>query len=283
MSISNLPFFSIITPSLNQGEFIERAIKSVINQKYPNFEHIIIDGGSTDKTLAIIKRYKHLKWISQPDNGHIEAVNKGLGMARGKVIGLLNTDDYYQPDAFFSVARAFSQSDKIEAVVGNCNVVDEKGRFIEFNKPSVKFEELLQVWRYQHPYNPSAYFYYKDIHKIIGSYQVKYGAPYDYKFLLELSHKFNVYYIDQTLGNFRYYPGTITYKSRNNDLRNKIKISREYWGGAFSFNFYKYYFSLLFFLYIFPVPPKIISWLRKKVALRTRVKKYIDQAARKIS
>lgn len=77
---SKQPYFSIITPSLNQGQFIEQAIKSVLKQNYPSFEHIVIDGLSTDNTLQILGKYKHLKWISEPDDNCVEAVNKGVTM-----------------------------------------------------------------------------------------------------------------------------------------------------------------------------------------------------------
>jgi glycosyltransferase involved in cell wall biosynthesis len=84
------PFISVVTPSLNQGMYIEENIKSVLNQKYPNFEHIIIDGGSTDGTIDILKEYRHLIWISEKDRGQSEAINKGFRKAKGDIIGWLN-------------------------------------------------------------------------------------------------------------------------------------------------------------------------------------------------
>ena len=92
--------FSIITPSFNQGEYIEDNIKSVLYQKNVLVEHIIIDGGSTDKTLEILKKYNHLKWISEKDRGQTHALNKALELTTGDIIGWLNADDYYEKNIF---------------------------------------------------------------------------------------------------------------------------------------------------------------------------------------
>jgi glycosyltransferase involved in cell wall biosynthesis len=94
-----LPLVSIVTPSLSQGEFIEEAILSVLEQDYPRIEHIVVDGGSTDGTLDVLHRYQHLRWVSEPDGGQADALNKGFGMAHGEIYGWLNSDDLYLPGA----------------------------------------------------------------------------------------------------------------------------------------------------------------------------------------
>ena len=86
---------SIITASYNQGDFIEDAILSVMNQGYSNYEHIIIDGESNDGTISILEKYKHLKWVSEKDSGQTDALYKALKLAQGEIIGQLNADDYY--------------------------------------------------------------------------------------------------------------------------------------------------------------------------------------------
>ena len=92
---------SIITPSFNQGEYIEQTILSVLNQSYKNFEHIICDGGSTDGTVDILKKYKHLVWVSEKDAGQSDALNKALSICTGDIIGWINSDDYYHSDDIF--------------------------------------------------------------------------------------------------------------------------------------------------------------------------------------
>ncbi len=114
---SSLPRISIITPSCNQGKFIEKNIKSVLNQHYKNFEHIVIDGGSKDNTVAILKKYSHLKWVSEKDSGQSHAFNKGLKMATGQIIGWINSDDYLVKNIFREVAGSFDKN--TDWVIGN--------------------------------------------------------------------------------------------------------------------------------------------------------------------
>src|ERR1700761_5899979 len=115
---------SIITPCLNAETSIVRAIESVRDQNYKNWEHIIVDGGSTDGTLAILAKYPHLKVRSGPDAGQADAMNKGIEMASGDIISFLNADDYYFPEAFLKVAEAFD--DQTDFVVGNVLVKSKR-------------------------------------------------------------------------------------------------------------------------------------------------------------
>jgi glycosyltransferase involved in cell wall biosynthesis len=101
------PLISIITPSFNQGAYIEQTILSVLHQDYGHVEHIVVDGGSTDATLDVLRRYPHLKWVSEKDRGQADALNKGLALAKGDIIGWVNSDDYYQDNIFGSVVGHF--------------------------------------------------------------------------------------------------------------------------------------------------------------------------------
>lgn len=114
------PKISIITPSFNQGRYIEQTIQSVLNQNYPNLEYIIIDGGSTDETVEIIKKYeKHLAyWISEKDKGQTDAINKGFATCTGEIFNWLNSDDYYEPNTLHRVAEAFKNNENISVVCG---------------------------------------------------------------------------------------------------------------------------------------------------------------------
>src|SRR5215204_5758135 len=107
----DLPKISIVTPSYNQAEFIEETILSVINQNYPNLEYIVIDGGSTDGSVEIIKKYEQYfsYWVSEPDKGHADALNKGFAKATGEVMAWINSDDKYFPWTFATVAEVYSQ------------------------------------------------------------------------------------------------------------------------------------------------------------------------------
>jgi glycosyltransferase involved in cell wall biosynthesis len=124
-----MPKISIVTPTYNQGQYIEETIQSVLNQNYPNLEYIIIDGGSTDGTVELIKKYeKHLKyWVSEPDKGQANAINKGLKWCTGEIFNWLNSDDYLAPGALHAIGKAF-EDPKVAAVAGQ-TIYFEDGNF----------------------------------------------------------------------------------------------------------------------------------------------------------
>ena len=115
------PKISIVTPSFNQGRFLEETILSVLNQRYPNLEYIVIDGGSTDESVDIIRRYENrlAYWISERDNGQVPAINKGLEQATGDIFAFINSDDVYLPGAFAAVAEYFENYPECEWVCGD--------------------------------------------------------------------------------------------------------------------------------------------------------------------
>jgi len=114
------PKISIVTPSFNQGQYIEQTILSVLDQNYPNLEYIIIDGGSKDATVDIIKKYESrlAYWISEPDKGQTDAINKGFAKCTGEIFNWINSDDYYEPGAFEKIARLFTDHPKVNVVCG---------------------------------------------------------------------------------------------------------------------------------------------------------------------
>jgi len=125
------PKMTIITPSLNQGVFIEKTIRSVLSQAYPNLEYIIMDGGSSDNTLSILESYSdRVKWISEKDNGQTDAVNKGLRMAGGEIVTYLNADDVLLPGTLLKVAQKFMETPNTMWVTGKCRIIDENDREI---------------------------------------------------------------------------------------------------------------------------------------------------------
>ena len=123
---------SVITPSFNQFVFIERTIQSVLQQKVDfSFEYFVLDGGSTDGTQEFLQKYENrLRWISEPDNGQADAVNKGIAMATGEIIGWLNSDDVYAHGALQKVIHYFDEHPECQWLYGRCNIIDEEGREI---------------------------------------------------------------------------------------------------------------------------------------------------------
>ena len=122
------PSLSIITPSFNQGQFIERTLKSVLDQGYPELEYIVVDGGSTDETTEVLERYSDQLawWVSEPDRGQTHALNKGLARATGDIVAYINSDDFYLPGSFEAAIAGFSAS-SANWVVGKCRFVDDEG------------------------------------------------------------------------------------------------------------------------------------------------------------
>ena len=134
MSVS-FPKITIVTPSFNQGRFIEQTIVSVLDQQYPNLEYIVMDGGSTDGTVRILQKYDHHIdfWQSAPDQGQADAINKGFARSSGEILAWLNSDDTYQPGALGEVADLLRHHPDIDVISGRCRVWygDHRDRILE--------------------------------------------------------------------------------------------------------------------------------------------------------
>jgi glycosyltransferase involved in cell wall biosynthesis len=211
---------SVITPVFNGEKFIEKCILNVISQNDPEVEHLIVDGGSTDRTVEIIKKisdkYPHLSWISEKDKGQSDAMNRGITLARGSIISFLNVDDYYEPGTLLRVEKLFVTLAEPSLLVGNCNIWDENNRLLAVNKPShLKLQDLLIGTEiFMHPVNPSAYFYHKSLHERIGLYDITDNNSMDLDFILRAVQVANVKYVNELFGNYRYIPGTKTFEDQ---------------------------------------------------------------------
>jgi glycosyltransferase involved in cell wall biosynthesis len=135
--MENLPKITIITPSFNQVKYLEATILSVLNQNYPNLEYIIIDGGSTDGSVDIIKKYaKKLHfWVSEPDKGLYDALQKGFNYSTGDIMAWLNSDDLYHPNALITIADLFNNFPQINWLTTVPTLFDEKGRIVNISNP----------------------------------------------------------------------------------------------------------------------------------------------------
>jgi glycosyltransferase involved in cell wall biosynthesis len=140
------PKISIVTPSFNQGPYLEKSIRSVLLQGYPNLEYIVIDGGSTDNSVEIIKKYEFWIdfWVSEKDRGQSHAINKGFKRATGDLLGWLNSDDYLTPGALFNVANKYINDQSVGAIFGQGHIVDLSGKIVHKTRvPEVNSENLF--------------------------------------------------------------------------------------------------------------------------------------------
>ena len=187
MSAINLPSITIVTPSLNQGCFIEETITSVLSQEYPNLEYIVTDGGSTDGTINILKKYSdRVKWHSKKDNGQTHAINIGLRMAAGEIVGYLNADDILLPNSLLQIGESFAENVNTQWLTGRCRIIDEEGHTI---RPLIALYKNLYL--YTKSYNAllitnyisqPATFWRKDILSTQGflDENLKYVMDYEY-------------------------------------------------------------------------------------------------------
>src|SRR5262245_56312998 len=147
MSQNDLPLVSIITPSFNQARYIEATIQSVLSQDYPNIEYLIIDGGSTDGTVEIIKKHEGRLawWVSEQDKGQTDAINKGFARAGGQILAWLNSDDTYEPGAISKAVRYLVDHPEMGMVYGDCNFINEEGHMIgKFGSAQTDYRLLRQ-------------------------------------------------------------------------------------------------------------------------------------------
>ncbi len=137
MDKQNFPKVTIVTPSYNQAEFLEETILSVVNQSYPNIEYIVVDGGSTDGSVEIIKKYEDRIswWVSEPDNGQSDAINKGFNKATGEIYNWLNSDDVLYPDAVRIAVHFMQKNPEMEVVYGDRVVIDQNSKMIDVFEP----------------------------------------------------------------------------------------------------------------------------------------------------
>lgn len=226
------PLFSIIMVSFNQSKFIEQAILSVLNQSLSDFELIIIDGGSDEKTQKVLSKFQdnlHVKLFIEKDKGMYHARNKGLLMAQGKYIGFLNTDDYYELDALKVVSRKFCEYEDAEILFGTMHAVDISGKFKKIRGNENK--SLLERVKTYDPFPDQATFIKRSIIPYVGLYNTTYKIVSDWDFWLRSIYLgVKIYHFDYHIANFRHYPDALTFNPKFEDLRfnEKIRLYNNY-------------------------------------------------------
>jgi glycosyltransferase involved in cell wall biosynthesis len=216
------PKISIITPSFNQGPFIEETIRSVLLQNYPNLEYIVVDGGSTDETLHILKKYANfIRWISEPDEGQTDAINKGIMMSSGEIIAYINSDDLYEPGSFGIISDLFSANPDITMIYGDITHINEKSEYIEYCKTG---EIDIESYLMGIPYLPQpSVFFRRDVIRKIGYFDKTLHLAMDYDYWLKIFFNFKAMYYPRGFAKARIYPeaksSSMNYKYLDERLR----------------------------------------------------------------
>lgn len=247
---------SIITPVYNGERFIEKCIKVVIAQDCPQIEHIIVDGGSTDRTVEIIeqyaKDYSHIRWISEKDRGQSDAMNKGIAMAKGSILSFLNVDDYYEQNVLNRVLQLFETLPEPSLLVGNCNIRNNEDQIRFVNKPKkLQLADLLLGHAVNpFPMNPSAYFYHTSLHELAGLYDIDEHYTLDVDFLLRAVQVAHTKYVDEIWGNHLQIEGSKTFEDmkRGTSSMRVERLMKHYrkqlslpqrWAVAMGYQFYQ--------------------------------------------
>lgn len=204
------PLVSIITPSYNQGKFIRQTIESVLGQDYPNIEYIVVDGGSTDDTRQILEEYSDwINWISENDQGQSDAINKGFHMAKGEILGWINSDDCYESGAVSAAVALFEKKPDAAMVYGKGYIIDVAGNKTKPFKYTVPFDlwSLINIWDY---IMQPATFFRADAIKSVGYLNRKLQWTMDWDLWIRLALNYEVIYTNCFLACSREYAETKT-------------------------------------------------------------------------
>jgi glycosyltransferase involved in cell wall biosynthesis len=228
-SSSAWPKISIVTPSYNQGQFIEETIRSVLLQGYPNLEYIIIDGGSTDNTVDIISKYEPwiAYWTSEKDGGQSHAINKGWARATGEIVAWLNSDDTYAAGSFAQVAGYFLDDASAAMIYGDCNIIDKQGIFVK-RCPAEEFKlENLVCNKWFIPQQST--FLRRAVVEAVGGIREDLHLVMDWEYWLRIALRKNVIrYFPVQLASFRIWEEAKTSSYSERSAQEKILVLDHY-------------------------------------------------------
>lgn len=270
----DLPLVSIVTPSYNQGRFIRDTILSVKNQDYPNVEHIVVDGGSTDNTLEILRKYEkeyNLKWISEPDEGQSDAVNKGFKMAKGAVIGWLNSDDIYlSDDAISDIVMAFNKNPDIGVIYGDNIYFSEHYEFLGLRKVfNLGYNQLVIGII---PSEPACFFRRKVTEKYELNKQLQFRMDSD--FWIRIAHDFKFRHINKVIAGDRLHS-----KMKRSTLKDvhrkewKEHLNKQNLGRSYLFYRYFWYFPILLLFRFLAIQDILRTWHNSNFTVKIKPEK----------
>ena len=194
---------SIVTPSFNQDRYIEKTIQSVLSQDYPQIEYLIVDGGSSDDTVNIIRKYEDRLawWVSEKDRGQTDAINKGFARARGGILAWLNSDDTYEPGAVAAAARYLQEHPEVGMVYGDCNYINEHGEVVgKFRSTQTSYRLLRRGYTH---IPQQTMFFRAELWRQVGPLDPSFYFAMDYDLWTRLAARAEIRYLPRTWANFR--------------------------------------------------------------------------------
>ena len=244
--MTDQPLVSIITPSFNQAHYIEATIQSVLGQDHPRIEYIIVDGGSTDGTLDIIKKYedKLAFWVSEKDKGQTDAINKGFARATGDILAWINSDDTYEPGAVSAAVNYLQEHPEVGMVYADCNFINEQGRVIgKFGSAQTDYRLLRQG--YVH-IPQQTMFFRADLWRQVGPLDPSFYFAMDYDLWTRLAARTELKYLPgQVWANFRLHTSGKTIAADDRCWPEMVRVHYRDGGSFFSVIVAKYYIRKL--------------------------------------
>jgi glycosyltransferase involved in cell wall biosynthesis len=248
---------SIVTPSYNQSHFIEDTIRSVLSQDYPQIEYFVVDGASTDGTVAIIRKYedKLAWWVSERDQGQTEAINKGFARAAGGILAWLNSDDTYEPGAVSAAVNYLQNHPDVGMVYGDCNYIDENGVVIgQFKSRQTSYHRIRRGYNH---IPQQTMFFWADLWKHAGPLDPSFHYAMDYDLWTRIAARSEIKYVPQTWANFRLHTSGKTIMADDRFWPEMLRIHYRDGGSFLSVLVARYYIRKLF--------APILNWRRRKM------------------
>jgi glycosyltransferase involved in cell wall biosynthesis len=223
------PLVTIVTPSFNQAQFLPDTLASVRRQDYPRLEHIVMDGGSTDGTLAILQNTPGLRWVSEPDRGQVHALNKGFALATGEILAWLNSDDTLNPDTV-SLAVAALQRTGADLVYGDVEIVDEQGRLLKLSR-GIPFDYRVLLYGINY-IGQQTTFFRRELLDRAGPLREEFNNAFDYELWLRFARHGRLAYAPELRAQIRLHPQAKSVAQAAVTLRDRDRIRAEYWASG---------------------------------------------------
>ena len=225
--ISPLPSMTIVTPSLNQGKYIRETIESVMRQQYSGLEYIVLDGGSTDDTLDILKSYPHLKWLSERDRGQSDAINKGFDRAQNDIVAWINSDDSYVNGALEKAGYFMREHPEIDVLYGDCYLTNETGKILRARR-EIDFDPNVLLFGFNYIPQPSTFFRRSAVMRA-GRLDISLKYSMDYEYFLRLCKSgARFQHVKEFLSFYRLQPGSVTFNQPSGMHAEYASFRREY-------------------------------------------------------